>query len=399
MKRAFLIIFGIAIGLLLVESGMRSAGLWLSARPPVPGTSSTEKDVIRILCLGESTTAPTPYYDHSWPAQLQRILQRRGSRRYRVINRGGIASNTEILANRFPQDIYACRPHIVIAMIGVNDHGWHGIQARAPLSARLRSWRVFKLARSARQALAAAFFRPRPLADKMPSHFAELGARYLGRGMKEEARIMYERALAEDPSAIEWASDLAYLYRLEGRWAQAEAVLLKATQLGNTALYAKLAELYETQGRFDAAEAAYRRAIRLHPENENFRHGLEALAASRSRAAHGKPVVEKRSLLDIAGGPTTVNYRKIVRMAQAGGALFFAMQYPLRDAAELRRMLEGLPDVIFIDNKDSFRKALNGGSYDDYFIDRFGGNWGHCTERGNRLIAQNAAKAVLEALK
>ena len=35
------------------------------------------------------------------------------------------------------------------------------------------------------------------------------------------------------------------------------------------------------------------------------------------------------------------------------------------------------------------------GNYDDLFTDRFAGDFGHATKKGNRLIAENVAKHIL----
>ena len=55
----------------------------------------------------------------------------------------------------------------------------------------------------------------------------------------------------------------------------------------------------------------------------------------------------------------------------------------------------GTPGVVFLGNKEIFAKALARGKYEDLFTDRFGGTWGHTTEAGHRLIAENLAERVL----
>jgi tetratricopeptide (TPR) repeat protein len=71
------------------------------------------------------------------------------------------------------------------------------------------------------------------------------------------------------------------------------------------------------------------------------------------------------------------------------------MQYPGLELAPLREHFGGLPGVAFVENKPSFDAALSRATYQDYFTDRFAGSWGHCTARGDNLIARNAAAAVL----
>ncbi len=70
-------------------------------------------------------------------------------------------------------------------------------------------------------------------------------------------------------------------------------------------------------------------------------------------------------------------------------------QYPMRSIWPLKKIFEEDNNVIFVDNEGIFREALDKASYKDYFRDMFGGDFGHCTEKGNRLLAQNIADTVL----
>ena len=93
---------------------------------------------------------------------------------------------------------------------------------------------------------------------------------------------------------------------------------------------------------------------------------------------------------------TAGNYRGIRDLARREGALFVSMQYPTLDLASLNKILGTDAGTFFVGNKDNFRRALSEGRYEDYFRDRFRGTWGHCTGRGNALIAQNLADALLK---
>lgn len=41
------------------------------------------------------------------------------------------------------------------------------------------------------------------------------------------------------------------------------------------------------------------------------------------------------------------------------------------------------------------REAVKKDGYDTYFVDRFAGDFGHCTVKGNKLLADNIAAAIL----
>ena len=70
------------------------------------------------------------------------------------------------------------------------------------------------------------------------------------------------------------------------------------------------------------------------------------------------------------------------------------MQYPMRDIQPIKEMLEPAGAILFVENKKNFKEAVAKASYDEYFTDRFAGGFGHCTPKGNFLLAQNAARAV-----
>jgi hypothetical protein len=70
----------------------------------------------------------------------------------------------------------------------------------------------------------------------------------------------------------------------------------------------------------------------------------------------------------------------------------------MRSVKPLKKLLKSDSGVIFVNNEMSFRKAVKNEGYSAYFIDLFGGDFGHCTDKGNMLLAGNIAEKIL-ALK
>ena len=54
-------------------------------------------------------------------------------------------------------------------------------------------------------------------------------------------------------------------------------------------------------------------------------------------------------------------------------------------------------DIVFVDNERTFKEAVLKDGYDAYFTDHFGGDFGHCTAKGNKLIVDNVAQAILRS--
>ncbi|MFH1363885.1 MAG: hypothetical protein ABIH45_06740 [Candidatus Omnitrophota bacterium] len=64
----------------------------------------------------------------------------------------------------------------------------------------------------------------------------------------------------------------------------------------------------------------------------------------------------------------------------------------------LKKMLRPNEGVIFVDNEMLFKNATEKEGYDEYFTDSFAGDFGHCTVKGNKLLAENIAKAISKKL-
>lgn len=97
---------------------------------------------------------------------------------------------------------------------------------------------------------------------------------------------------------------------------------------------------------------------------------------------------------------TKKNYINLVRILHQRNVIGAYIQYPLRSIEPLEKMLEsGRTKMIFIENKENFQHALRQHEYDKIFTDRFAGDFGHCTELGNRILAENIAAKLEEVLR
>ena len=95
-------------------------------------------------------------------------------------------------------------------------------------------------------------------------------------------------------------------------------------------------------------------------------------------------------------------YEKILDFIIPNGITYIAMQYPVRDISSLQKIIDGTKyknDVIFLSNEEIFRNALKKEKKNDIFGDLFAWDFGHCTTYGNKLIADNVAKKIVELTK
>jgi len=95
---------------------------------------------------------------------------------------------------------------------------------------------------------------------------------------------------------------------------------------------------------------------------------------------------------------TVSNYRRLKEILDKRGIKLVCVQYPMRHVEPLKKIFEKDKDVIFVNNERVFREAVKERGYKEYFRDMFGGNFGHCTEKGNRFLAENIANVILKEI-
>jgi len=67
----------------------------------------------------------------------------------------------------------------------------------------------------------------------------------------------------------------------------------------------------------------------------------------------------------------------------------------MRSVEQLKRIFgQKAEGMIFVDNSENFKAAIDAKGNGEYFMDMFAGDFGHCTPQGNMLLAERAAVAV-----
>ena len=70
----------------------------------------------------------------------------------------------------------------------------------------------------------------------------------------------------------------------------------------------------------------------------------------------------------------------------------------MRSVEPLKKMFDSPAGIVFVDNERIFKKAIQEKGYEVYFWDNFAGDFGHCTPKGNRLLAENIARTILKGI-
>jgi hypothetical protein len=202
-----------------------------------------------------------------------------------------------------------------------------------------------------------------------------------------EAELM--KATREAPWFLEARLELAHVYLVTRRLKRGQD-LLESTGMENLpAALEQLALIHSKQGDAEGA-------IRSLEQVVDIEGGLDEATRITTLEAYR----QERPGTAIAS-VSAANYLELLDYLNPRGIRLAAMQYPTMDPKPLQTLFPRDSGVTVIDNVDNFSAALANGKRDDYFRDRFGsrlgGDWGHCTAAGDRLIAERVADRLSEA--
>ncbi len=175
--------------------------------------------------------------------------------------------------------------------------------------------------------------------------------------------------------------ELGWCLFMKNNIEEAKKVFYKPIEINpyNDMAYLELAKFFIAINDIDKAKDLCKKVLEINPQN--------------SRAKD-----ELSKILDLSNeyiNPRTFsNLVKINNLVSSYGAILIVMQYPLRSINPLRKIFVNNKSVLFCDNEENFKKAIDKDGYNYYFVDKFAGDFGHCTLAGNKLIAENVARVI-----
>jgi tetratricopeptide (TPR) repeat protein len=237
-----------------------------------------------------------------------------------------------------------------------------------------------------------------------PDAYGSLGNLYLEQERFEEAEEMFTKQIRVNPRAVNIYGRLAHCFRRVGKDKEAFLLLKEGLALNpnSPVLYAELGNWMIENKRFAEAERVLLKGLELMPKfgegiNFDFETPLlrcyEEQGKKEEAQTLRKALTKSRKKLKVH---TEENYLKISQRLTEKGVTLVAVQYPLVDIKILKETLKAQKGIFFVDNKTSFEAALAKEGFDFYFVDRFFADFGHCTARGNQLIAENIAAVILD---
>lgn len=236
--------------------------------------------------------------------------------------------------------------------------------------------------------------------------FGAIGTLFMLQEKYEEAAAFFQRQISIDPNTVEYYEKLAHCYHRLNRLPSAERLLKLGIEKNpeSAILYAELGACRLDMKKYAEAEIPLKKSLELNRDSfEGKDINVYALLIEayqeQGKWREAQKMKERSKLYQMNENTITArNYYEILEMLAKRNIPLIAMQYPLREIDSLQHMLEPSKNIVFVENLHNFNGALEKNKYDEYFTDRFAGDFGHCTPYGNKLIAQNLAQTILDQL-
>jgi tetratricopeptide (TPR) repeat protein len=277
-----------------------------------------------------------------------------------------IGADTSVILRRLEEHLATYKPDMVVAMMGFNDRRivyYDDIpEAGTPLFQHCKAYRLLRL-----------------LSIRLAKKF--------------------KNTVDPNPKNIQAYRSLLRVYLSQGKISAAEKTLRQGIEHDsrNDCLYVEMAEFYWRQGNLLRAEEALQRLLILSPHSDFAHRTIEDFYRKTNRIELAGKYKERREELRLNEyrAATVKNYRKLKEILDALKIRLVCAQYPMRNLEPLKGVFAGENSIVFVDNEKIFKDAVEKVNYQEYFRDKFGGDFGHCTEKGNRLLAENIANTIL----
>lgn len=422
LHKIFLVVFSFFLVVIVLETGLRFGGmLFLKWQDYVNRRGIDQDGVVRIMCVGESTTALGGEF--SYPSQLEVMLNESGAAaKFHVINKGVPMTNTGIIREQVGKWMTEYHPDMIIFMMGINDHNdVIPVDLRsAQQHSFWKSFRVYRLALWFKKNLEHRDDTPPGVSfPKKLSYVETMRAveskqrviQMLGQAEANKDRELTRQIAQEIKQLSQWIPDNEDVYSglgmllLKYRWYEDLPEVIDYFFDRNHRhawLHGYIVPSCRDPQSRRVIVGHFLERIQKNPtwQSHEFLGACYAHAGfmDEARAQFQQSAVLQRRMIDPV---TQRNYVEILNQVRQNNIPFILVQYPMREVQALKVMLQdqvNLSKIIFVDNQDVFEKAVEQGGYETYFIDRFGGNFGHCTPEGNRILAENVARAVLKLM-
>ena len=265
--------------------------------------------------------------------------------------------------------------------------------------------------------------------------YVELGNCYLWQSKNSQAEEILKKAIEINPNYSRAYARLGNCYLNQDKYLQAEEMFEKAIELDSEeyCVYLELAECYREQGKYPQAEETLKKVIKINPHRHTAYIQLSICYIDQAKHSQAtdmiKETIEEQprfelllyralALIYLLQGKvklsedyfkkadelqlkyllpaTKYNYRRLREIIKQKGIQLICVQYPMRNIESLKQIFDDKTGIIFVDNEIIFKQVVRKEGHAEYFRDVFAGDFGHCTPKGNRLLAENIANTILK---
>jgi len=417
MKKFMLILF---INVIILELFLRLVGFALHFyQLSNQYIFKTDSDVT-ILTLGESTTADS-FIVKSWPRLLEDALKKNDIKA-NIVNLAEPGTSSVFIYKNVISNLDRYKPHIVISMMGINDSSTN-IYLKAGLLQNTRFFENLRIVKLTKFILNIHKFSFAKEQFKEKTHYFEVSdeIRTLIENKKYDAAQIQIHNFLNDKSEIQ---KIDY-YKKTARVLNQVLPLRRDTLTKDT--FVKLELMKESvklsyndndlaqnilfwaksQKRIDICQdiiySLYTQA-KSRPSDAVLNRMIECLPKDdlilQKTLSKFSPELEIKNEYSVQ---TKEVYQKLFNLFKKNNICWVIVQYPLLDVQQRMNYFSDdekkYSKLKFVSNQENFKKALEAFPAADIFLDYFGGVFGHTTEKGNRLIAEQVIKPVQELIK
>lgn len=390
-----------------------------------------EEKGLTIVCLGESTT------DGEWPRFLEETLIKKGvNKKIKIIDCGMGGADTNDLIKYTEENIYKLKPNYIVAMMGINDKNDIVLKTKKiklktvflflmikehlksrffykndEFSLKLNQAEQFFIYKKYGEAIKIYEYLNKKYPDRKKEFVTKwiINSKMIG-NTKEVEKIILELA-KEDPyyniyEVIENLCITKNKVMLKKLFPTDNPEQLKRIMYGNIGVFLKLREELLTAGMGDLVyfmdsmiDELTSQEVNSYSKYDYFNNmlghqSLSAFIKKDYQKAERFFNVQKKNLTDNMPQKTQNNYKILAELCKNNGINLIAMQYPNRSIEPLKIVLNDFNDIVFVSNEENFKEKLKTTDYKDIFKDLFAGDFGHCTDLGNKMIADNLAETI-----
>lgn len=430
-KKTFLIFAGVLLALALLELAMQTAGIIIKVSQNYKNNIASDgKTRYTVMCLGESTTAG------QYPKQLQQILNAGSPGEFSVIDCGIGGTDLDTILKLCGDNINRYKPDIAVCMMGINDKNHFLVSNKKKRSNFLGKTKIYGLYNLLKEHIKSSMVLDFYEGVPGPGNNSELSLQKAVDFFKQKdyfkAESILKQILKDEPR-----NELAYFclffiysYCLTDYENTAYDMAVKGLNdgfgCGREDYYNIVIKYNLKRGNAQAAKLSANRAA----DDETLRMPLllyrnivglidggqkdkllKRILSQKTDTAYGAMAIENlerknyekaeeyfgladKLRLNSSDEKTDNSYKSIIKLLTGRNIKVICMQYPVRSIEPLKNMLkneEYYDKITFVSNEKNFKRALKEKEYGKIFNDQFAGDFGHCTDMGNSMIAENTA--------